>query len=61
MTHLIPFGSKSAPVVVEDTGDRAQMRFWEFFVKNIRNAHAPRLNRAANDDLHPIMGLASTT
>jgi hypothetical protein len=32
-----------APALVRAAGERAQTRFWEFFVSNIRNPHAPRL------------------
>jgi hypothetical protein len=30
------------PAVVRAAGDRAQTRFWEFFVSNIRNPHTRR-------------------
>jgi hypothetical protein len=31
-----------APALIRAAGDRAQTRFWEFFVSNIRNPHTRR-------------------
>jgi site-specific recombinase XerD len=41
MSHLVPL-SAQVPVLVRSAGERAQARFWEFFVANIRNSHTRR-------------------
>jgi site-specific recombinase XerD len=41
MNQLVPI-SASVPALVRSAGERAQTRFWEFFVNNIRNAHTRR-------------------
>jgi site-specific recombinase XerD len=41
MNHLVPVAAH-APALVAAAGDRAQTRFWEFFVSNIRNPHTRR-------------------
>ena len=59
MNQLVPI-TAHVPGVVAAAGERAQTRFWEFFVSNIRNPHTrraywpldrgiPRLVRAARD------------
>jgi hypothetical protein len=40
--QLVPIALKRIPSVVAAAGDRAQTRFWEFFVSNIRNPRARR-------------------
>ena len=30
------------PALIQAAGERAQTRFWEFFVSNIRNSHTRR-------------------
>ena len=42
MSQLVPNAAR-VPAIVRAAGDRAQTRFWEFFVSNIRN---PRTRRA---------------
>ncbi len=43
MTSLVPaIAASRIPVLVAAAGDRAQTRFWEFFVSNIRNPHTRR-------------------
>jgi hypothetical protein len=41
MNQLVP-SAAHAPALVAAAGERAQTRFWEFFVSNIRNLHARR-------------------
>ena len=41
MSELLLF-TERAPALVRLSGERAQTRFWEFFVSNIRNAHTRR-------------------
>ena len=41
MNNLAPI-SAHVPALVRAAGDRAQTRFWEFFVANIRNPHTRR-------------------
>jgi len=40
--HLVPIGSSSLPALVAAAGDRAAMRFPEFFAANIRNPYTRR-------------------
>ena len=37
MNQLVPIGSPSLPALVCTAGERASMRFLEFFAANIRN------------------------
>src|SRR5271166_1646666 len=41
MNQLVVFTDR-APALVAAAGERAQTRFWEFFVSNIRNPHTRR-------------------
>lgn len=41
MNQLVPIAGR-APALVVAAGERAQTRFWEFFVSNIRNPHTRR-------------------
>src|ERR1700730_18392681 len=41
MNQLVPIAAH-APALVRTAGERAQTRFWEFFVSNIRNPHTRR-------------------
>ena len=41
MNQLVPIAAH-APAIVRAAGERAQTRFWEFFVSNIRNPHTRR-------------------
>jgi site-specific recombinase XerC len=50
MTALIVSAHLSVPAIVAAAGDRAGMRFLEFFVANIRNPHTRRANARAADE-----------
>jgi DUF971 family protein len=39
MNQLVPLSSLPVPALVTAAGDRARVRFLEFFAANIRNAH----------------------
>ncbi|MGJ0509177.1 MAG: hypothetical protein ACR652_19045 [Methylocystis sp.] len=41
MNQLVPVNSQVL-ALVRSAGERAQTRFWEFFVNNIRNPHTRR-------------------
>jgi hypothetical protein len=41
MNQLVPIAAH-VPAIVRTAGDRAQTRFWKFFVSNIRNPHTRR-------------------
>jgi hypothetical protein len=41
MNQLVAFPNR-VPVIILAAGERAQTRFWEFFVSNIRNPHTRR-------------------
>ncbi|MGH6794840.1 MAG: hypothetical protein ACREDM_00495 [Methylocella sp.] len=43
MNHLVPVPPVQLPALIAAVGERAQMRFCEFFAANIRN---PRIRRA---------------
>ena len=52
MSQLVPISSPPLPVLVAAAGERASMRFLEFFTANIRNAHTRRAyHRAAEEFL----------
>ena len=42
MNQLVPPSSTPLPVLVATAGERASMRFLEFFAANIRNPHTRR-------------------
>src|SRR3954469_7878713 len=42
MNQLVPFGAQGAPTLIAAAGERARVRFIEFFTANIRNAHTRR-------------------
>ena len=42
MNQLVPIASPTIPVLVAAAGDRARIRFLEFFAANIRNPHTRR-------------------
>jgi integrase/recombinase XerC len=42
MKQLVPISSPALPTLVIAAGERARMRFLEFFTANIRNAHTRR-------------------
>ena len=52
MNELVPISSPTLPALVTAAGDRASMRFLEFFAANIRNPHTRRAyGRAAEEFL----------
>ena len=52
MNQLVPNGSPTLPALVAAAGDRARIRFLEFFAANIRNPHTRRAYyRAAEEFL----------
>jgi Phage integrase, N-terminal SAM-like domain len=52
MKKLVPIGSPALPALVAVAGERASMRFLEFFAANIRNPHTRRAcYRAAQEFL----------
>ena len=42
MNQLVPLASATLPALVAAAGDRAGVRFLEFFLANIRNLHTRR-------------------
>lgn len=42
MNQLVPISSPALPALVTAAGERASMRFFEFFAANIRNPHTRR-------------------
>src|SRR5262249_62275752 len=42
MNQLVSFVAHAFPSLIAAAGERAQLRFLEFFTANIRNAHTPR-------------------
>jgi hypothetical protein len=54
MTQLVPLAQSPAlPSLAAAAGERAQTRFWEFFVSNIRNPHTCRAyGRAVTEFLY---------
>jgi len=42
VNQLVPIGSAALPALVAAAGERASMRFLEFFAANIRNPHTRR-------------------
>ena len=52
MNQLVPISSHALPALVIAAGERASLRFFEFFAANIRNSHTGRAYaRAANEFL----------
>ena len=52
MNQLVPITSAALPTLVAAAGERAGMRFLEFFAANIRNPHTRRAyGRAVADFL----------
>lgn len=45
MTKLVHIAGNTLPALVAVAGDRAGLRFLEFFAANIRNAHTRRRQR----------------
>jgi hypothetical protein len=42
VTKLVFVTAEVTPALIVASGDRAQTRFWEFFISNIRNPHTRR-------------------
>jgi hypothetical protein len=42
MTQLAPLPSRSFPALIATAGDRAQLRFLEFFASNLRSNSRPK-------------------
>jgi site-specific recombinase XerD len=52
MNQLVPITASTLPALVAASGERASVRFLEFFAANIRNAHTRRAYyRAAEEFL----------
>jgi hypothetical protein len=50
VNQLVPITSAALPTLVAAAGERAGMRFLEFFAANIRNAHTRRAYARAADE-----------
>src|SRR5712692_1674909 len=50
MNQLVPISSSAVPALVVAAGERASMRFLEFFAANIRNPHTRRAYARAADE-----------
>jgi hypothetical protein len=50
MNQLVPIGSFRLPALVAAAGERASVRFLEFFAANIRNPHTRRAYARAADE-----------
>jgi site-specific recombinase XerC len=50
MNKLVPISSPALPALVAAAGERASMRFLEFFAANIRNPHTRRAYARAADE-----------
>ena len=50
MNQLVPISSPSMPALVAAAGERASMRFLEFFAANIRNPHTRRAYARAAEE-----------
>jgi len=50
MSKLVPIGSSQLPALIAAAGERASMRFLEFFAANIRNPHTRRAYARAAEE-----------
>src|SRR6516164_2786670 len=50
MKQLVPISSPALPILVTAAGERARMRFLEFFAANIRNPHTRRAYARAAEE-----------
>jgi hypothetical protein len=50
MNQLVPISPSAVPALVTTAGDRASLRFLEFFAANIRNPHTRRAYYRAADE-----------
>src|SRR6201993_107179 len=57
MKQLVPISSPALPALVAAAGERASMRFLEFFAANIRNPHTRRAYYRAAEE---FLGWCST-
>ncbi|HEY2107131.1 MAG TPA: hypothetical protein VGH29_15135 [Candidatus Binataceae bacterium] len=53
MNQLVPIAAHM-PALVRAAGARAQTRFWEFFVNNIRNPHTRRAYGRSIAEFHGL-------
>ena len=49
MNPLVPVSSPALPMLVTTAGERATMRFLEFFAANIRNPHTRHVSLTTGD------------
>jgi hypothetical protein len=59
MNQLVPFTRYASPVIIAATGERAELRFLEFFTAAIRNPHTRRAYRRAGLDIEPLFPAAA--
>jgi hypothetical protein len=52
MNELVAISPPALPALAAAAGERASMRFLEFFAANIRNPHARRAYAPAADERH---------
>src|SRR5205814_7598769 len=50
MNQLVPISSRAVPALVAAAGERASIRFLEFFAANIRNSHTRRAYARAAEE-----------
>jgi hypothetical protein len=50
MNQLVPIGAPMLPALVAAVGERASLRFLEFFAANIRNPHTRRAYARAAEE-----------
>ena len=50
MNQLVPLSSRAVPALVAVGGERARIRFLEFFSANIRNPHTRRAYARAAEE-----------
>ena len=50
MNQLVPITNPTLPALVATAGERASMRFLEFFAPNMRNPHTRRAYARAADE-----------
>ena len=55
MNQLVPIGSFRLPALVAAAGERASVRFLEFFTANIRNPHTRRAYARAADEFLGVL------
>jgi hypothetical protein len=55
MNQLVPIGSFRLPTLVAAAGERASVRFLEFFAVNIRNPHTRRAYARAAEEFFVLV------